>query len=137
MIKELDNEASRVRVDAVVGKPSFQDLNPEDYELQDGEKRTYIDPRSENDPLFVEILRSLQEWVNDLLNDEDRIRVTCMREDFFDGVVLKRIVERLSASAIKLPLDEDVQAKERQKKNLTAVLARIDELLKLPPDSTP
>jgi hypothetical protein len=57
-----------------------------------------------------------------------------MTEDFYDGVVFKKIVEKLAGITIKMPLEEDVQAKERQKKNLNAVLDQIAAILHLAPD---
>lgn len=136
-IEELDSEARKIRneTNEEGKKLNFQEI--EDYELQEGEKRTYIEPRSAQDPKFLEVLSNLQEWVNEMLNDEDRIRVTSMADDFFDGVVFKRIVEKLTNTEIKLPLDENVQAKERQKKNLTAVLDKIGDILRLTPDLAP
>ena len=67
------------------------------------------------------MLGLLEEWANDILY-EDNIRITSMKDDFNDGVIFKKIIEKLQGSEIKLPLAEDVQAKERQMKNLSAIL---------------
>ena len=60
------------------------------------------------------------------------ITITNMTEDFYDGVVLAKILEKLSGREIKLPLGEYVQAKERQLKNLSAILNKIMDILELP-----
>ena len=52
-----------------------------------------------------------------------------MKDDFNDGVIFKKILEKLEGHEIKLPLAEDVQAKERQMKNLSAVLNEIARIL--------
>ena len=70
----------------------------------------------------------LEEWTNDILY-EDNIRITSLKSDFNDGVVFKKIVEKLQGCEIKLPLSEDVQAKERQMKNLSAILDEISNIL--------
>ena len=41
----------------------------------------------------------------------------------------KKIMEKLQGREIKLPLSEDVQAKERQLKNLSAILDEISKIL--------
>ena len=48
----------------------------------------------------------------------------------FDGLVLKHLVERLSdgAASIPMPAGEFVQAEERQRRNLQAVVAKIEEI---------
>ena len=70
----------------------------------------------------------LEEWTNDILY-EDNIRITSLKSDFNDGVVFKKIVEKLQGCEIKLPLSEGVQAKERQMKNLSAILDEISNIL--------
>lgn len=77
---------------------------------------------------FQNILGLLEEWTNDMLY-EDNIRITSLKSDFNDGVVFKKIVEKLQGCEIKLPLSEDVQAKERQMKNLSAILDEISNIL--------
>ena len=58
------------------------------------------------------------------------MRVTSMTDDFADGIIFKKILENLTKNEIKLPLGEDVQAKERQKKNLASILQKIEDLTK-------
>ena len=80
----------------------------------------------------------LEEWVNELLDDQEKsVRITSIKNDFFDGVIFKKIVEKLTGKEIKIPLAEDVQAKERQMINLTAVLDKISDILRLTPDLAP
>ena len=80
------------------------------------------------DTSFQNILGLLEEWTNDILY-EDNIRITSLKSDFNDGVVFKKIVEKLQGCEIKLPLSEDVQAKERQMKNLSAILDEISNIV--------
>ena len=53
-----------------------------------------------------------------------------MTDDFADGIIFKKVLENLTKNEIKLPLGEDVQAKERQKKNLASILQKIEDLTK-------
>ena len=131
-IDELDHEA--VRVKTLNLNKSSEPFSPED--LEQGEKRLYIDPRSAQDATFIDVTNILEEWVNDVLND-DFMRVTSMTDDFYDGVILKKIVEKLSGFTIQLPLSEDVQAKERQKLNLKTVLEKVRQILRLSTDLVP
>ena len=134
-IDELDNEAIRVKTSVTTTK-NVEPFSPEDFELDEGEKRMYVDPRSAQEANFIELVNLLEEWVNDILTDE-HIRVTSLTEDFYDGVIFKKILEKLSGTEINLPLAEDVQAKERQKLNLQTVLEKIREILRLSPDLVP
>ena len=77
---------------------------------------------------FQSILSLLEKWTNNILY-EDNIRITSLKSDFNDGVVFKKIVEKLQGCEIKLPLSEDVQAKERQMKNLSAILDEISNIV--------
>lgn len=49
--------------------------------------------------------------------------------DFFDGLVLKALIERLSGQTISMPAGEFVQSEERIRKNLNHILERIDEII--------
>ena len=134
-IDELDNEAIRVKTSQADTK-NYEPFSAEDFELEEGEKRIYIDPRSAQDQNFIDLTNLLEEWVNDILTDE-HIRVTSLTEDFYDGVIFKKILEKLSGNEINLPLAEDVQAKERQRLNLQTVLENVREILRLSPDLVP
>jgi hypothetical protein len=53
-----------------------------------------------------------------------------LQTDLSDGLAFKILFERLSDSAviIPMPMGELVQSEERQKRNLTAVVAKIEEI---------
>lgn len=74
--------------------------------------------------------------MNDILAD-DNTNVSSIREDFYDGVIFKKILEKLTGQKLLLPLGDEVQAKERQKKNLCSVLDKISQILRLSPDLIP
>ena len=133
-IDEIQSEAQRIRGGNEVEK-GFEDHFCDDYHLKEGEKRCYLSPKSLQEPTFQDVLNVCREWINELLSDEF-ITITSMTEDFYDGIVLARILGQLSGEQIRLPLGEDVQAKERQLKNLTAVLNKITDVLALQPASS-
>lgn len=81
-------------------------------------------------------MKLLRDWVNDILVD-DNTNISSMREDFYDGIVFKKILAKLSGQPLNLPLGDEVQAKERQKKNLAAVLDKIAQVLRLSEDLIP
>ena len=53
-----------------------------------------------------------------------------LQGDLADGLALKTLVERLSGGSehIQMPMGNLVQSEERQKRNLAAVLTRIEEI---------
>ena len=119
-LSEISQEVARVRDRNGKEKFKFEDFE-EDFPLKEGDKRLYL--KSMQDPIFQHVLSLLKEWVNDLLF-RDHITITSMKDDFFDGVIFKKIVENLdeNGAKIQMPLSEDVQSKERQKKNLQFIL---------------
>ena len=48
---------------------------------------------------------------------------------FFDGLVLKALIERLSGETISMPAGEFVQSEERIKCNLSHILNRVDAII--------
>ncbi len=85
--------------------------------------------------MLQDVLATLQNWVNDVLGDDTRVRVTNMTDDFHDGYVLKVLFEKLSGDLeLRMPLDELVQSEERKKLNLSTVLDQIHYHMKLPKD---
>ena len=73
----------------------------------------------------------LQDWMNEYLDDESNnsINITSMEEDLADGLVLKKLMEKLLNERIEIPFDGFVQGKDRQKSNLKAVLNKIEKCL--------
>ena len=49
-----------------------------------------------------------------------------------DGLVYKKLVEKLSGEMIDMPTGEYVQSEERQRRNLSAILSKIEMLLGVP-----
>ena len=84
--------------------------------------------------MLQDVIATLQTWVNDVLGDDTRIRVTNMNDDFHDGFVLKTLLEKLSGLIVRMPLGEYVQSEERKRLNLSTVLDQIHYHLKLPKD---
>ena len=81
-------------------------------------------------PEFQEAVENITGWINHELGDSStRIRVTDLKNDLYDGVVLKVLLERLSGESVAMPAGEFVQSEERQRINLRAVLDRAREIL--------
>jgi len=110
-------------------KKAFSELHPDDFHLQDGEARSYLDPACLKEPAVKEVLDSLLFWLNQFLA-ESRVRLTSLEEDLKDGMVLKLVLEKLTGQKIELPCGDFVQSRERQATNLEYVLQRIREKTK-------
>ena len=65
-------------------------LNPilihQEYQLEENEERSMIEPRSFENPKFKELIKVLIDWVNDELHHY-RIIVQDIEEDLYDGQV--------------------------------------------------
>lgn len=61
-------------------------LFPQEYQLEENEERSMIEPRSFETPKFKELIKVLMDWVNDELQ-EFRIIVQDIEEDMYDGQV--------------------------------------------------
>ena len=76
----------------------------------------------------------LQDWINEYLDDEsdNSMNITSMEEDLADGLVLKKLMEKILNEKIEIPFEGFVQGKDKQKSNLKAVLNTIEKSLNFP-----
>ena len=68
------------------GMPKSAEMPPEEYQLEENEERSMIEPRSFDNPKLKELIRVLIDWVNDELHHY-RIIVQDIEEDLYDGQV--------------------------------------------------
>ena len=66
--------------------PKSAEMPPEEYQLEENEERSMIEPRSFDNPKLKELIRVLIDWVNDELHLY-RIIVQDIEEDLYDGQV--------------------------------------------------
>jgi parvin len=107
------------------GNPNAIEIPPEDYNLVDNEQRSVIQQQSLNDPHVQELCRLLVEWINDELVD-DRIIVSNIEEDLYDGQVLQKLWEKLTTH--KLNVLEVTQSSEGQRQKLNVVLTQVNHV---------
>ena len=62
--------------------PKSSEMPPEDYQLEENEERSMIEPKSYENPRLQELIKVLIEWINDELH-EDRIIVQVIKKNFF------------------------------------------------------
>lgn len=58
-----------------------------EYQLDENEERSMIEPKSYENPKLQELIRILLDWINDELHTE-RIIVQDVEEDLYDGQVV-------------------------------------------------
>jgi hypothetical protein len=61
------------------GMPKSSEMPPEDYQLEENEERSMIEPKSYENPRLQELIKVLIEWINDELH-EDRIIVQVKKQ---------------------------------------------------------
>lgn len=83
------------------------ELPPEDYELEENEERSMIEPRCLEDPKLQELIYVLIEWINDELADQ-RIIVKDIAEDLYDGQVLQKLLGMFSISLFIVYLKQSI-----------------------------
>jgi|ERR1712179_32737 len=110
------------------GAPQNMDVPTEEYMLDDNEERSMIEPRSYEDPKLKELIVILIEWINDVLAP-DRIIVKNIEDDLFDGMVLHKLIERLTEITLDVP--EVTLSEEGQKQKLRIVLNAANHILGL------
>ncbi|XP_042887985.1 beta-parvin-like [Penaeus japonicus] len=110
------------------GAPMAVDIPPDDYNLDDNEERSMIEPRSYEDPKLKELIAILIEWINDELAN-DRIIVKHIEEDLYDGMVFHKLIEKLTNNT--LDVQEVTQSEEGQKQKLRIVLNAANHILGL------
>ncbi|PIO36323.1 hypothetical protein AB205_0153850 [Aquarana catesbeiana] len=92
-----------------------------------------IDPNSKEDSKFKELVKLflhpqvLIDWINEVLVEE-RIIVKNLEEDFYDGQVLQKLLEKLANC--KLSVAEVTQSEIAQKQKLQNILDDIQEFLR-------
>lgn len=85
-----------------------------------------VEPKSYENPKFIELMQVLIEWVNDELAPQ-RIIVQDLAEDLYDGQVLQKLLEKLTGDKLDVP--EVTQSEEGQKQKLAVVLAHFNQVL--------
>ena len=65
---------------------TFNNSNEQEYQLDENEERSMIEPKSYENPKLQELIRVLLDWINDELHTE-RIIVQDVEEDLYDGQV--------------------------------------------------
>ncbi|XP_064086841.1 beta-parvin-like [Macrobrachium nipponense] len=108
------------------GSPFSVDVPPDDYNLDDNEERSMIEPRSYEDPKLKELIAILIDWINDELAP-DRIIVKHIEEDLYDGMVFHKLIEKLTHNP--LDVQEVTQSEEGQKQKLRIVLNAANHIL--------
>jgi len=110
-------------------KKTFSSFHPDDYQLEEGDSRSYLDPKSLADPAVKEVIDSILEWINHTLGGSDtRVRIVDMEEDLKDGMVFKLLLEKTTGEALVMPCGDYVQSKERQTTNVEFILKKIEEI---------
>ncbi|KAL1402919.1 hypothetical protein pipiens_005865 [Culex pipiens pipiens] len=116
-VQEVQQEG-KIAIDSP-GSPNAPVIPPEDYNLEDNESRSIVQQASLEHPHFRELLQVLIDWINDELVEE-RIIVTNIEEDLYDGQVLQKLFEKLTGH--KLNVAEVTQSAEGQRQKLAVVL---------------
>merc|ERR1712165_325266 len=104
--------------------PKSADLMPEEYELEENEERSMIEPKSF--PRLQSLITVLMDWINDQLA-EYRIIVQDIEEDLYDGQVLQKLMEKLTGEHLAVP--EVTQSEEGQRAKLRVVLTFANRVL--------
>ncbi|KAK3871961.1 hypothetical protein Pcinc_022929 [Petrolisthes cinctipes] len=126
MVQEVQVEGKHA-IDSP-GSPMSVDVPPDDYNLDDNEERSMIEPRSYEDPKLKDLIAILIEWINDVLAP-DRIIVKHIEEDLYDGMVFHKLIERLTNNT--LDVQEVTQSETGQRQKLRIVLNAANHILGL------
>lgn len=110
------------------GKPNAPEIPPEDYNLNDNEQRSIIQPQCLNFPDVRDLLQTLVDWINDELVEE-RIIVSNIEQDLYDGQVLHKLFEKLTGNTLNVL--EVTQSEEGQRQKLTVVLNAVNHVSSL------
>ncbi|XP_044535530.1 gamma-parvin isoform X1 [Gracilinanus agilis] len=97
-------------------------------ELEQGEKKKYLQPDSRKNPKFQELQKVLMEWINGTLFRE-HIVVQNLEEDLFDGLILHHLLQKLAA--ITLEVEEIALTASSQKRKVSLVLDALSRCLQL------
>ncbi|CAD5218964.1 unnamed protein product [Bursaphelenchus okinawaensis] len=85
--------------------------------LEDGQSVRVLVPESRDDAQVNEIVNQLLYWVNDELADE-RIVVRNVQEDFYDGQIVQKLLEKLADIRIEIPEVSQSEAGQKEKWNV-------------------
>lgn len=108
------------------GMPKSAEMPPEEYQLEENEERSMIEPRSFESPKLQSLIRVLMDWLNDELADY-RIIVQDIEEDLYDGQILQKLMEKLTGEHLAVP--EVSQSEEGQRAKLRVVLGFANKVL--------
>jgi parvin len=104
----------------------LQIRQPELKLLADGQTIRILTQESREDPKFREIADLVLYWVNDELASE-RIVVKNLQEDFYDGQVIQKLIEKLAEIKIEVP--EVSQSEEGQKQKWRIIVDALNRNL--------
>lgn len=107
------------------GRANAPEIPPEDYNLNDNEQRSIIQPQCLNLPDVRDLFQTIIDWINDELVEE-RIIVTNIEQDLYDGQVLHKLWEKLTGN--KLNVLEVTQSEEGQRQKLNVVLNAVNHV---------
>ena len=99
--------------------PKSSEMPPEEYQLEENEERSMIEPKSYDNPRLQELIKVLIEWINDELH-EYRIIVQDIEEDMYDGQVLQKLMEKLTNETLNVL--EVTQSEDGQRNKLRLVI---------------
>lgn len=125
-VREVESEGKHA-IDSP-GMPKSAEMPPEEYQLEENEERSMIEPRSFENPKFKELIKVLIDWVNDELHHY-RIIVQDIEEDLYDGQILQKLMERLTGEQLQVP--EVTQTEEGQRNKLRIVIGFANHVLGL------
>lgn len=95
--------------------------------MNDNEQRSIIQPVCLSYPDVRDLFQILIDWINDELVEE-RIIVTNIEQDLYDGQVLHKLWEKLTGN--KLNVLEVTQSEEGQRQKLNVVLNAVNHVSK-------
>uniref|UniRef100_S4RC07 Calponin-homology (CH) domain-containing protein n=1 Tax=Petromyzon marinus TaxID=7757 RepID=S4RC07_PETMA len=98
----------------------------EDCDLDENETTLVIQPNAYRDEQFLQLSEVLLDWVNCTLREEN-VKVRSVKDDFFDGLVLQHLLEKLGR--VKLAVPEIALSEEIQTHKLNLILQNLDEQL--------
>ncbi|XP_032804831.2 alpha-parvin-like [Petromyzon marinus] len=98
----------------------------EDCDLDENETTLVIQPNAYRDEQFLQLSEVLLDWVNCTLREEN-VKVRSVKDDFFDGLVLQHLLEKLGR--VKLAVPEIALSEEIQTHKLNLILQNLDKQL--------
>jgi len=123
-VKEVATEGKHA-IDSP-GMPKSPEMPPEEYQLEENEERSMIEPKSFENAKLKELIRVLMDWINDELHTE-RIIVQDIEEDLYDGQILQKLMEKLTGEHLAVP--EVTLSEDGQRSKLRVVLAFANKVL--------